>query len=97
MRFTLADTILSPAHGASFTSLEEALSLQESLLTPVAHVLVKPSAAHALLLEINLLSSSGQTSRIPGLVEKAIYFYSLPPLNQPSVLAFSERRLKFAN
>lgn len=97
MHFTLADTILSPAHGASFTSLKEAVTLRESLLTPVAHVLVKPSAAHSLLLEINLLSSSGQTSRISGLVEKVIYFHSLPPLNQPLVLVFSERRLKFAN
>lgn len=78
-------------------SLKEALSLHESLLTPVAHVLVKPSAAHALSLEINLLNSSGQTSCIAGLVEKAIYFYSLPPLKQPLVLAFSERRVKFVN
>lgn len=73
------------------------LSLHESLLTPVAHVLIKPSATHALLLEINLLSSSGQTFCIPGLVEKAIYFYSLPPLNKTLVLAFSGRRVKFVN
>lgn len=91
MHFTLADTILSPAHGASFTSLEEALSLPESLQTPDAHVLIEPTAARALLLEINLLSSSRQTSSFLGLVEKLIHFYSLPPLNQPLVLAFSGR------
>lgn len=94
MHFTLADTILSPAHGASFTSLEETLSLHESLLTPVAHGLVKPSAACALLLEIK---QQWENLLHPWSFEKAMYFYSLPPLNQPLVLAFSERRAVFVN
>jgi len=77
-------------------SLEEHLSFREPLLTPVAHVLLKPTAAHALLLEITLVSSSGQTYA-HGLVEKAMNFYSLSPLNQPLVLAFAGRRVQFVN
>lgn len=75
--------------------MEEYFSLCESLLTPVAHVLLKPTAAHGLLLAINLLSSSGKTIYTHGLVEKAIYFYSLPPLNQPLILAFAGRIVQF--
>lgn len=77
--------------------MEEYFSLCESLLTPVADVLLKPTAAHALLSAINLLSSSGKTVYTRGLVENAIYFYSLPPLNQPLVLGFAGKIVKFVN